>query len=58
MPDRRGCVVIALVGPLPRAAAALSWTILIASILFGPLFGPGFKLPQWALRHRNLALPT
>lgn len=43
-----GAVVIALVGLLPRAAAALSWTVLIASILIGPLFGPGFKLPQWA----------
>jgi putative exporter of polyketide antibiotics len=43
-----GAVVIALVGALPRIAGAVSWAVLMASILIGPLFGPTLKLPQWA----------
>jgi putative exporter of polyketide antibiotics len=43
-----GAAVIAAVGLLPRFAATLSWAVLIVSILIGPLFGPGFKLPQLA----------
>jgi ABC-2 type transport system permease protein len=42
-----GAIVIAAVGVVPRFAGAVSWTALIASILIGPLFGPGLKLPQW-----------
>jgi ABC-2 type transport system permease protein len=43
-----GAVVIAAVGLLPRFASAVSWAVLMASILIGPLFGPTLKLPQWA----------
>jgi ABC-2 type transport system permease protein len=43
-----GAVVIAAVGLVPRFAAAVSWTAMLASVLIGPLFGPTFKLPQWA----------
>jgi ABC-2 type transport system permease protein len=41
-------MVIAAVGLLPRFAGAMSWAMLMASILLGPLFGPTLKLPQWA----------
>ncbi|MFC5262747.1 ABC transporter permease [Kribbella qitaiheensis] len=39
--------VIAAAGLIPRFAAALSWALLMAFILVGPLFGPTFKLPLW-----------
>lgn len=44
-----GAAVIAMVGLLPRVAAAASWALLMASILLGPLFGPDLDIPQWAL---------
>jgi ABC-2 type transport system permease protein len=44
-----GAAVIALVGLLPRFAAAASWALLVASLLLGPLFGPDLNIPQWAL---------
>lgn len=43
-----GAVTIAAIGLLPRFAGAVSWAVLMASILVGPLFGPTFGLPQWA----------
>jgi ABC-2 type transport system permease protein len=43
-----GAVVSAAVGLLPRFAGTLSWALLMASILLGPLFGPTLKVPQWA----------
>ncbi len=43
-----GGVVIAAVGLLPRFAGTVSWALLMAGILLGPLFGPTFRLPQWA----------
>ena len=43
-----GAVVIAAVGLLPRLAGGMSWALLMASILLGPMFGPTLKLPQWA----------
>jgi len=43
-----GAVVIAMVGLLPRLAGAVSWTVLVGSILIGPLFGPTLTLPGWA----------
>jgi ABC-2 type transport system permease protein len=43
-----GAAVIAAVGLVPRLAAALSWSLLLASLLLGPLFGPSLGLPQWA----------
>jgi ABC-2 type transport system permease protein len=44
-----GGAVIAAVGLLPRWAAPLSWALLLASLLLGPLFGPALGLPQWVL---------
>jgi putative exporter of polyketide antibiotics len=43
-----GAAVVAAIGLVPRIAGVLSWAVLMASILIGPLFGPGLKLPQWA----------
>lgn len=42
-----GCVVAA-VGLLPRWAVPVSWSVLFASVLLGPLFGPTLDAPQWA----------
>jgi ABC-2 type transport system permease protein len=42
-----GAAVVAAVGLVPRLAAAASWTLLLASILVGPLFGPTLSVPQW-----------
>jgi ABC-2 type transport system permease protein len=42
-----GGLVVALVGLLPRWAAPISWVVLLAALLLGPLFGPSFGLPQW-----------
>jgi ABC-2 type transport system permease protein len=44
-----GGVVVAAVGVLPRAAVPLAWTLLVTSLLLGPMFGPGLGLPQWLL---------
>ena len=42
-------VVVALIGLLPRAASALSWTLLLSAILLGPMFGAAtLQLPAWA----------
>jgi ABC-2 type transport system permease protein len=43
-----GAAVIAAVGLVPRFAGVVSWALLLASILIGPLFGPTLNLPQWA----------
>jgi len=43
-----GAVVIATVALLRRFAGPVSWALLMASILLGPMFGPTLKLPQWA----------
>jgi ABC-2 type transport system permease protein len=40
--------VLALLGAVPRAAVAGSWSVVVASVLLGPLFGPSLGLPQWA----------
>jgi ABC-2 type transport system permease protein len=41
--------VIALAALLPRAAATLSWALLLVSILLGPMFGAAtLQLPAWA----------
>jgi ABC-2 type transport system permease protein len=42
-----GAATVAAVSLTPRLAGAVSWTLLMASILLGPLFGPTLKLPQW-----------
>ena len=42
-------VVVALTGFLPRAAGALSWALLLLSILLGPMFGAAMlQLPARA----------
>jgi len=42
-------IVVALTGLLPRAAGALSWTLLLSAILLGPMFGAAtLQLPAWA----------
>ncbi|MFA1542885.1 ABC transporter permease [Actinomadura monticuli] len=41
-----GGVVVAAVGLLPRAAGAVSWTVLILATLLGPVFGPSLNLPD------------
>jgi ABC-2 type transport system permease protein len=42
-----GAFVVAATGLLPRVAAALSWAVLIAAVLVGPLFGPTLNIPGW-----------
>ncbi|MFK4104273.1 ABC transporter permease [Streptomyces sp. NPDC019531] len=49
-----GCVTAA-VGVLPRWSVPVSWSVLLASILLGPLFGPTLNMPQWA---QNLSVFT
>jgi ABC-2 type transport system permease protein len=41
--------VVVVVALLPRWAVPVSWLLLGASILTGPLFGPTLGLPQWVL---------
>jgi ABC-2 type transport system permease protein len=43
-----GGVVVVLVALLPRWAALLSWALLVASLVLGPMFGPTLGLPQWS----------
>ena len=43
-----GALVVAAVGLLPRLAGGVSWALLMASILIGPLFGTTLGLPRWA----------
>lgn len=42
-----GGAVVALVGLLPRWATPLSWLLLLAALVVGPMFGPGLGLSQW-----------
>jgi ABC-2 type transport system permease protein len=42
-----GAVVVLVVGVLPRWAAAVSWTLVVALFVIGPMFGPGLGLPRW-----------
>jgi ABC-2 type transport system permease protein len=43
-----GGLVVALTALLPRWAGAVSWTLVMAAILLGPLFGAAtFQLPLW-----------
>ncbi len=41
--------VLAFFALLPRRAVVVSWLLLVASILFSPVFGSSLRLPQWAL---------
>ena len=42
-----GAAVVAAVGLLPRWAAPVSWSLLVACLVIGPMFGPALTLPQW-----------
>jgi ABC-2 type transport system permease protein len=42
-----GALTVAAAALLPRAAAGLSWGVLLLAILFGPMFGPTLGLPGW-----------
>src|SRR5262249_43141163 len=44
-----GSVVAVACGLSPGAAAPASWLLLMASLVLGPMFGPGLGLPQWLL---------
>jgi ABC-2 type transport system permease protein len=43
-----GAIVIAAAALIPRWAGVVSWAMLTAAILAGPLFGATLRLPQWA----------
>ncbi len=42
-----GAVVVAVTGLVPRWAGAVSWSLLLAVLMVGPLFGPALGLPAW-----------
>ena len=42
-----GAFVVAVAGVAPRWAGALSWSLLLAVLMVGPLFGPALGLPGW-----------
>jgi ABC-2 type transport system permease protein len=42
-----GAAVVAVVGLLPRWAVPVSWAMLVAALMIGPLFGPSLGLPVW-----------
>jgi ABC-2 type transport system permease protein len=42
-----GAAAVAAVGLVPRLAGVVSWAVLMASILLGPLFGPTLRLSRW-----------
>jgi ABC-2 type transport system permease protein len=43
-----GSAVVAVIALLPRWAAPISWAVLFATLVLGPMFGPSLGLPQWA----------
>lgn len=43
-----GCLVLAVDAVVPRYAVPVSWAVLLACILFGPLFGTSLGMPGWA----------
>ena len=44
-----GAAVLALVMLVPRWSVGLSWAVVMAAILVGPMFGPSLGLPGWLL---------
>ena len=42
-----GAAVVALTAFLPRWAGHLSWGLLLACLVLGPMFGPALGLPGW-----------
>jgi polyether ionophore transport system permease protein len=41
--------VVVIILLLPRWSAGLAWTLVMASIVVGPMFGPSLGLPTWLL---------
>ncbi|MFL6099404.1 MAG: hypothetical protein ACJ71T_05565 [Actinomycetales bacterium] len=41
-----GAAVVAVICLLPRWSVAASWALLLATIVVGPMFGPGLNLPR------------
>jgi len=44
-----GAAVLALVLLVPRWSVGLSWTLVVAAVFVGPMFGPSLGLPRWLL---------
>jgi ABC-2 type transport system permease protein len=44
-----GAAVLALVMLVPRWSVGLSWTVVVAAVFMGPMFGPSLGLPDWLL---------
>lgn len=44
-----GTAVVTMIMLLPRWSVGLSWTLLVGSIVVGPMFGPSLGLPAWLL---------
>jgi ABC-2 type transport system permease protein len=44
-----GTAVVVLIVLLPRWSVGLSWALVVASIVVGPMFGPSLGLPTWLL---------
>ena len=44
-----GAAVVALVAIVPRWAVGSAWTLVVAAIFVGPMFGPSLGLPTWLL---------
>ncbi|WP_107772798.1 ABC transporter permease [Nocardioides sediminis] len=42
-----GAAVTAVVCVVPRWSVPISWSILLATLVVGPMFGPGLDLPAW-----------
>jgi putative exporter of polyketide antibiotics len=42
-----GAAAAAVLCVLPRWSVPASWTILLAALVVGPMFGPGLNLPTW-----------
>jgi ABC-2 type transport system permease protein len=44
-----GAATLAAVTMAPRWATGISWGLLVASIVVGPMFGPSLGLPSWLM---------
>ena len=41
--------VVVMILLLPRWSVGLAWTLVVSSIVVGPMFGPSLGLPTWLL---------
>lgn len=44
-----GAAVVVAITLLPRWSVGLSWALVVASLVVGPMFGPALGLPTWLL---------